>query len=143
MATEWLLKTLYHLRQTNGSSLLSGPYDDQSRRPGSFLCDARAVDAEGHYQPNANTSVDVAITGPGVIEAFASGDTRDPQPFHAGQQTLFNGRALAVVRSTGHGGVITLSASGVGLDRADIEIRSQRAATSEPAGPETHRTASR
>jgi beta-galactosidase len=102
-----------------------------------------AVDAEGHYQPNANTSVDVAITGPGVIEAFASGDTRDPQPFHAGQQTLFNGRALAVVRSTGHGGVITLSASGVGLDRADIEIRSQRAATSEPAGPETHRTASR
>lgn len=85
-----------------------------------------AVDAEGRYQPNADVQVDLAIAGPGVIAGFASGDTKNPQPFHTGRRALFNGRALVVIRSTGQEGPITLTASGIGPGRTTVQISTQK-----------------
>jgi beta-galactosidase len=84
-----------------------------------------AVDSAGRYQPNANKEVDLAISGPGVIAAVGTGDTKNPEPFQADHRTLFNGRALVVIRSTGDQGVITLTSKGVGMDQTSVKINAQ------------------
>jgi len=84
-----------------------------------------ALDSDGRLQPNDNQDVHLAITGPGVIAAFGTGDTRDGESFQANHHALFEGRALAIIKSTGDEGVITLTASGIGLSQTSIRIKAQ------------------
>ncbi|MGA8939102.1 MAG: sugar-binding domain-containing protein [Acidobacteriaceae bacterium] len=81
-----------------------------------------AVDSTGHYQPNADNEVQLAITGPGVIAALGTGDTKNPEPYQSDHRRLFNGRALVVIRSTGRRGEITLNVKGLGMGEARVKI---------------------
>ena len=84
-----------------------------------------AVDPAGRYQPNAENEVDFAIAGPGVIAAVGTGDTKYAEPYQAHSRRLFNGRALAVIRSTGDQGVITLKVKSIGMDETSVNINVQ------------------
>ena len=84
-----------------------------------------AVDPAGRYQPNDENEVDLAITGPGVIAALGTGDTKYAEPYQADQRRLFNGRALVVIRSTGDQGVITLKVRSIGMDETSVNINAQ------------------
>ena len=52
-----------------------------------------------------------------------NGQQENPQSYHAASVPAFNGRALAVIRSAGPPGAITLTASAAGLAAAKATIR--------------------
>lgn len=81
-----------------------------------------ALDAAGRLQPNAGEQVEFAIRGPGVIAAVGTGDTKSPEPYQANRRSLFNGRALVIIRSSGNSGPITLTAKANGLGETNITI---------------------
>ncbi len=84
-----------------------------------------AVDAEGHVQPQSQEQVEFAITGPGVIAGVGAGDTKSPDPYQATHRSLFNGRALVVVRSSRDAGLIKLGAKSESLNEASVTIETQ------------------
>jgi beta-galactosidase len=80
------------------------------------------VDAEGRMVPGASVPVSFTVDGPGILEAVDNGLQTSLESFKADHRTTFNGKCLAIVRSDGSKGSITLSASADGLIPADIEI---------------------
>ncbi|MFT3917222.1 MAG: glycoside hydrolase family 2 TIM barrel-domain containing protein [Anaeromyxobacteraceae bacterium] len=81
-----------------------------------------AVDAAGNLDPNAATTVDLAVSGPGELVAAGSAMPNRVASFQAPRLVTFRGKALAVVRPTGAAGTITLTATGVGLLPASLSI---------------------
>jgi len=68
------------------------------------------------------------LSGPGVIAAVGSGDSKSAEPYQGNQRRLFNGRAQVVVRSSKTPGVIGLTATAPGLAKANQRIEAQSAA---------------
>jgi beta-galactosidase len=89
-----------------------------------------AVDAQGLPQPNAEHQVRFSISGPGTFAAVGNGDGKSTERYQGDRRTLFNGRALVVIRTSQTPGSIHLTASAPGLDAADTTVQAQ------PAGPE-------
>ena len=83
------------------------------------------IDPAGRIQPNADNEVELMITGPGTIAAFGNGDAKNRHPFQEDHGTMFNGRALVVIRSTSDQGVITLTAKGVGMGHTSVKLNAQ------------------
>ncbi len=81
-----------------------------------------AVDAEGQVQPNAEQEAAFVIDGPGTISGVATGDTKSPEPYRATRRSLFHGRALNIVRSSGKAGTINLTAQSKALSGASITV---------------------
>src|SRR5207253_1758907 len=84
-----------------------------------------AVDGNGHLQPNADAQVDFAINGPGVIAGVGTGNTKSPEPYQATQRSLFNGRALVIIRSAGKPGPIKLTAKSKGLSETSVTLNAE------------------
>lgn len=87
-----------------------------------------ALDEKGRFQPNADQLVTFKLSGPGVIAAVGSGDSKSAEPYQGNQRRLFNGRAQVVVRSSKTPGVIGLTATAPGLAKANQRIEAQSAA---------------
>ncbi len=85
-----------------------------------------AIDAAGQLQPNADQEVEFALSGPGVIAAVGTGDTKSPEPYQANRRSLFHGRALVVVRSSGLAGSIQLTAKSKDLSETSVTIATQQ-----------------
>ena len=81
-----------------------------------------AVDAKGQVQPNADQEVQFSISGPGVIAAVGNGDGQDGASYQGDRRKLFQGRALVVVRTSGHAGTIKLTARTSGLTDGAVSI---------------------
>jgi beta-galactosidase len=88
-----------------------------------------AVDANGRPDLQANQEVQFQISGPGVIAAVGNGDGQDPDSYQADRRKLYQGRALVVVRSSRHGGLIQLTANSSGLSDGLVTIDAQAAQT--------------
>jgi beta-galactosidase len=84
-----------------------------------------ALDAEGHSQPNADEPVEFAISGPGAIAGVGTGDTKSPEPYQASQRSLFNGRALVILRSSGKPGAIRLTAKCKGFRETSVTLNAE------------------
>ncbi len=84
------------------------------------------LDATGQMQPNADQQIEFAISGPGVIAAVGNGDTKSSEPYQAKKRSLFNGRALIILRSTGKAGSIKLSAKSQGLTEANVIVNAAK-----------------
>ena len=84
-----------------------------------------AVDTEGRLQWQADQEVQFAITGPGIIAAVGNGDGQDPSSYQGDRRKLFQGRALAVVRTSKQSGPITLTAKAPGLNDGTATIQTQ------------------
>jgi len=86
-----------------------------------------AVDAKGRVHPNADQEIEFAIGGPGVIAAVGNGDGRDSASYQGNRRKLFQGRALAVVRTSKLDGPIQLTAATPGLSEGVATIVSKKA----------------
>jgi len=84
-----------------------------------------AVDAGGHLQMNSNQTVHFTVGGVGTIAAVGSGDGQSQEAYSGNSFTLFNGRALVILRTFLRDGHITLSAGAEGLHSSSIVLESK------------------
>lgn len=68
-------------------------------------------DEAGVLGTGADVPVTVRVTGAGVLAGLCSGNPRTAERFDATTTSTFDGRALAIVRPTGAGGItVTVTA---------------------------------
>ena len=65
------------------------------------------------------------VKGNGSYRAGANGNSIALDQFHLPKMPVFNGMMTAVVQSSEEAGVMTLTASGKGLRRAQISIQTK------------------
>jgi beta-galactosidase len=82
-----------------------------------------ALDRRGVWQPNATPRVTVRVEGAGTLAALGSGDMTSLDSYAGSERTLYQGRALAVVRPGDQPGKITLTVSAPGVQTAKITLR--------------------
>ena len=86
----------------------------------------RITDKDGHVVPRSDHLIGFDLEGPGEIVATDNGDPTDMVPFPSLERKVFNGLALAIVRShAGDRGTITVRAKSEGLKGASVEIGSR------------------
>ena len=86
------------------------------------------TDKSGQRQPNAEQLIHFSISGPGVIAGVDNGSDRSEERHQADQRSVWQGRALVVIRATKAGGRIQLTASSPGLADATAMIQSRPSA---------------
>jgi hypothetical protein len=74
------------------------------------------VDAVGTVATGADRLLTASVTGAGELAAFGSARPCTEEGYQSGVHTTFDGRALAVVRATGHGGLTLAVSSADGLN---------------------------
>ncbi len=83
---------------------------------------ATLVDANGTVIPDSETRIHFATSGPGKIIAVDNGNLLDHDPFQATDRKLYEGHAIAILRSTSSSGNITLTATTEGLPSATLTL---------------------
>ncbi len=81
------------------------------------------VDANSRLIPVEASAVTVEVSGPGQLVALGSGDPKDVTSVQDSQQRLWQGRALAIVRSSGKAGEITITAKSAGVPLARCVVK--------------------
>ena len=84
-----------------------------------------AVDAQGRLQPNAAAEVKFTISGPGAIIAVGNGDGMSKESYQGDHRSLFNGRAIVVVRTSRTPGSIRLGANAAGMSAGEVTIQAK------------------
>jgi beta-galactosidase len=84
------------------------------------------VDAAGVLVPDAAHLVTFAVTGPGTNAGVDNGDPASDELFQANRRSVYQGRALLVVRTRREPGAITVQASAAGLAPATVQLVSAR-----------------
>jgi beta-galactosidase len=85
-----------------------------------------AVDADGNLVQVDTSEVVAQLVGPGELIALGNGDPTDCESVQDARQKLWRGRALAIIRSTGKPGKITMQVTTSGLPPAVIAIHAVR-----------------
>jgi beta-galactosidase len=83
------------------------------------------TDQTGQLVPRSHNQVIFELEGPGEIVAVDNGDPTSFEPFKASERRAFNGQCLAIIRSVGEPGAITLKATSPGLAPATVKIRTR------------------
>jgi len=86
---------------------------------------ADVQDANGVFVPAGNPSITFSVSGPGQLVGLDNGDPTDTTSYKGTSRKAFNGKALAIVRSAGAAGDITISASATGLTSTPIVVAAQ------------------
>ena len=86
---------------------------------------AEVLDKEGRVMPIADNRLQFTIKGAGVIEATGSADLKDSESYVNTSRKAWKGRAIAVVRSNGKTGKVTLRVSSPGLTSASVVLTSR------------------
>jgi beta-galactosidase len=81
---------------------------------------AEVLDKQGRVVPIADNRLSFTIKGAGVIEATGSADLKDVEAYTKASRKAWKGRAVAVVRSNGKKGRITLKVTSPGLSQASV-----------------------
>ena len=81
---------------------------------------AEVLDKQGRVVPIADNRLLFTIKGAGVIEATGSADLKDVEAYTKASRKAWKGRAVAVVRSNGKKGRITLKVTSPGLSQASV-----------------------
>ncbi len=82
------------------------------------------VDKEGRLVPDAANFVQLTVEGGNLI-GLDNGNPVDHTPMKSSGRNVFNGLALAIVRSAGKNGLVQLQAESAGLAGATIKIDNQ------------------
>jgi beta-galactosidase len=72
-------------------------------------------DSAGVMVPTASNSITFAVSGPGKLAGTDNGDPIDLTAYSSPTRKAFNGKALAIVQSTGDPGQIVVTATASGL----------------------------
>jgi len=73
------------------------------------------VDASGVIVPSAGNSVTFSVSGPGQLVGVDNGNPIDTTSYKGTSKAAFSGKVLAIVRSTGAAGSITITPTSSGL----------------------------
>lgn len=88
-----------------------------------------AYDTDDVLCPNADSLIHFELKGPGIIAGVGNGNPLSFEPFQADYRTLFNGKALLIVRALkGETGKITITAKAEGLETATIVLNDESSA---------------
>ena len=82
------------------------------------------LDRRGVWQPLATPRVTVAVEGAGTLAGLGSGDLTSLDSYAGAARSLYQGRALAVVRAGDKPGKITLTVSAPDLPTARVTLKS-------------------
>jgi beta-galactosidase len=88
--------------------------------------EVRVLDGNGNRIPDADLTVSFEVAGQGRLLAVASADLTDTTPVTAREVTLYQGRAVAVVRSGAGPGRIAVRATATGVAPAEVTIAVER-----------------
>ena len=83
-----------------------------------------AVDGQGRALLTSGDDVHFTIRGPGSIVAVGNGDQKSTESYQGDHRSLFNGRAIVVVRTSRKAGEIHLIATAPGLSNGEVKIQS-------------------
>lgn len=83
---------------------------------------AEVLDKQGRVVPTADNRLQFTVKGAGTIEATGSADLKDAEAYCKTSRKAWKGRAVAVVRSTGKAGRITLKVTSPGLSSASVVV---------------------
>jgi beta-galactosidase len=81
------------------------------------------VDANGFTVQTADNAINLSVQGAGKLAATDNGNPVGLAPFNASNKQLFNGRLLAIVKTTGEKGPITVEVTSPGLKTASLIMR--------------------
>jgi beta-galactosidase len=84
--------------------------------------EVHVLDRDGNRIPDADVTVSFGVQGNGRLHAVGSADLTDTTPVTASQVKLYQGRAVAVVRSAAEPGTISVRATASGLTPAEVHI---------------------
>jgi beta-galactosidase len=84
----------------------------------------QAVDENGAWQPTATPRVTFRLEGDGTLAGVGSGDLTSFDSYQGPERTLFQGRALAVVRLGSKPGRVTLTVTAPGLPPTTVSLHS-------------------
>jgi beta-galactosidase len=107
------------LRLTADRNVLQSDGEDLS-----FIT-VEAQDAQGRLQLNTAANVQFSLSGPGAISGVGNGDGESSESYQGDHRSLFNGRALVVVRTSRTPGSVRLSASAPAMTADEITIRTE------------------
>ena len=106
------------LQLTADRSLLAAGGQDLS------FVTVEARDRDGILQPNAAAAVKFTLEGPGAIAGVGNGDMTSLESYRTNPHSLFQGRALVVIRTLAAPGRIVLTAAAPGLRPSRITLES-------------------
>ncbi|HLK91428.1 MAG TPA: DUF4982 domain-containing protein, partial [Polyangia bacterium] len=82
-------------------------------------------DGSGVFVPTASNAVTFTVSGPGQLVGVDNGNPIDTSSYKGTSRSAFSGKVLAIVRSTGTAGTITVTASAAGLTSASAAVSAQ------------------
>ncbi|WP_370582696.1 glycoside hydrolase family 2 TIM barrel-domain containing protein [Plantibacter sp. VKM Ac-2885] len=94
------------------------------------------ADADGVTEMLADESVTVTVTGPGALVGYGTAAPATEEEFTADVRTTFRGRALAVIRSTGEPGLITITARSQSLGESTATVHAVAATAADEPAPD-------
>ncbi|MGY6649765.1 glycoside hydrolase family 2 TIM barrel-domain containing protein [Wenyingzhuangia sp. IMCC45574] len=80
------------------------------------------LDADGNVVPKADNLIKFDIKGAGELIGVGNGDNMNHDSFQAKERNAFNGKCLAIVRTTESAGEISFTASAEGLKSETLEF---------------------
>lgn len=80
------------------------------------------IDENGDIVEDAANLIDVSVSGDGKLMALDNGDQVDHEPYDSGKRKAFNGKLVAIVKSTTDEGAMTLHVKSEGIKGQDITI---------------------
>ncbi|UGQ44847.1 beta-galactosidase GalB [Massilia endophytica] len=84
------------------------------------------TDRQGRMVPRSSNKVRFSVTGPAELVATDNGDATSHVSFQSLERAVYNGLALAIVRTRpGQGGAITVTATSEGLGSAKVSLSSK------------------
>ncbi|MBO0947918.1 beta-galactosidase GalB [Fibrella forsythiae] len=83
------------------------------------------LDEQGNLVPGANHLITFTVRGEGTLAGVDNGYQASLEPFKATYRKAYNGKCLAIIKTTGKPGVITINATSEGLQAATVEVVSR------------------
>lgn len=80
------------------------------------------VDANGDIVEDANNLMNVSVTGNGQLIALDNGDQVDHEPYSSGKRKAFNGKLVAIVKSTNDAGSFTVNVASDKLTSQSVTV---------------------
>jgi beta-galactosidase len=88
------------------------------------------IDENGLVVPDADNLIEFKVEGEGVLAGTDNGNPQDKTQMQSKQRNVFNGLALAVIKSTRKNGNIRLTAFSKNLKESDIQIATSKSLNS-------------
>ncbi len=80
------------------------------------------IDKNGDIVEDAANLINVSVSGDGKLMALDNGDQVDHDPYDSGKRKAFNGKLVAIVKSTTDAGTMTLNVEADGIKGQSITI---------------------